>query len=296
MKIGLSIFYALCFLFASIQLSAESSIEKMHFALTNDPIDVIIPCAPKDVRTLEKCIKGIKQNGMHVRRVIVVSKEKLTEQAEWFREDAFPFTKEEIALEIFRGNEQAASQFVHQPESRIGWLFQQFLKLYALFVIPDLSPNLLVLDADVIFFRPVSFMDSEGNPYFTPSDEPYHAPYFTHGARLLSGWHRVHAQVSGIAHHMLFQKPILEDLFQKIREEHEIEPWKAICRVTDLNDIYFAGLSEYEIYFNYTLLRTSQGTIRPLRWTLCRSIHHIQAYQHGGYSFICCPTWLSQYH
>ena len=36
--------------------------EKKHYALTDDPIDVVIPCASKDKSTLNQCIQGIKKN------------------------------------------------------------------------------------------------------------------------------------------------------------------------------------------------------------------------------------------
>ncbi|MBI3508312.1 MAG: hypothetical protein HY069_01565, partial [Chlamydiia bacterium] len=273
--------------------SLLAAITPTTFPLTTDPIDVVIPCAPKDAITLERCITGIQKNGAHLGRIIVVSKEKMTDRAEWFSEDAFPFTKEQIAHEAFHGDESAAYEFIHRRETRIGWLFQQLLKFYAPFVIPDLSPNVLILDADVIFLKPVTFMNDKGEPYFTPSSEPIHAPYFEHGERLIPGWHRVYPQVSGIAHHMLFQRCILEDLFQTIRQTHGEEPWKAICHTLDLEAIGFAAMSEYELYFNYTQLRTKQGSVRPLRWTLAHSLHHLQALQNVGYIYICCPTWLS---
>jgi hypothetical protein len=268
-------------------------IAKRTFDFSSEPIDVVIPCAPKDLRTLEKCIQGIRDNGKNVRRIIVISKERLTESAEWFSEDAFPFTKKDLAVEIFRGDVAAASAFLYQPDTRIGWIFQQFLKFYAPFVIPEISSNVLILDADVVFLNPVQFMTKEGGPCFVPSTEPYHAPYFSHAARLLKGLRRVHEQHSGIAHHMLFQKPILEDLFDLIVQEHGVEPWKALCRATDLQDITFSGLSEYEIYFNFTLLRTNQAQLRPLRWTLVHTLRIIPGYKQAGFAFICYPTWLA---
>ncbi|HSX11849.1 MAG TPA: DUF6492 family protein [Chlamydiales bacterium] len=268
-------------------------IVKRKVVFSTEPIDVVIPCAPKDRRSLELCIKGIRENGKNLRRIIVVSKERLTDSAEWFSEDAFPFTKEDLALEIFRGDGPAASEFIHRPETRIGWIFQQFLKFYSPFVIPDISPNVLILDADVIFLNKVQFMTNEGNPCFAPSDEPMHAPYFSHAARLVKGLHRVHPRHSGIAHHMLFQKPLLEDLFALIAQEHGTEPWRAICRATDLNDVGFGGFSEYEIYFNFALLRTDQANIRPLRWIYIHSLRIIPGFKQAGYSYVCFPTWLT---
>ena len=43
-------------------------------------IDVVIPAHKKDIDTLDLCIDGIRKNVKDVRRIIVVSKEKLTDK------------------------------------------------------------------------------------------------------------------------------------------------------------------------------------------------------------------------
>ena len=48
------------------------SIQKKHYDLKAAPIDVVIPCHPKDLDTLELCIEGIRKYGQNIRRVIVV--------------------------------------------------------------------------------------------------------------------------------------------------------------------------------------------------------------------------------
>jgi hypothetical protein len=151
----------------------------------------------------------------------------------------------------------------------------------------------LILDADVVFLNPVSFRTEKGNPFLTPSNEIIHQPYFVHAAKLVEGLHRVHPQHSGVAHHMLFQKPLLEDLFKTIEKQHGVESWKAMCRSIDLNELSFSSMSEYEIYFNYALLRTHQATIRPLRWTLVHSLRILSGFKSAGFSFVCYPTWLA---
>lgn len=271
-----------------------SRIEKIAYSFSKDPIDVVIPFAPKDLPTLELCLKGIKENGQKIRRIIIVSKERASESAEWFSEELFPFSKRDIALEIYhgRGGVQAAEQFLSSQNTRIGWIFQQLLKLYAPFVIPDLSPNVLILDSDVIFLKPTSFISPEGEPYFIPGTE-YFISYFEHAARLLPFLHRVRSGQSGISHHMLFQRPVLEDLFQLIGKQHGMEPWKAICRCIDLKDLYVACMSEYEIYFNFIQSRSVYPVhIRPLRWELIHCLDLLSNFQRFGYTFVACPEWL----
>ena len=54
-------------------------------------IDVVIPAHKKDVDTLDLCIDGIRNNVKDVRRIIVVSKDKLTDNQEFYSEEDFQF-------------------------------------------------------------------------------------------------------------------------------------------------------------------------------------------------------------
>ena len=46
---------------------------------------------------------------------------------------------------MFHGDAEKAREFLASPVTRIGWIYQQLLKLYAPFVIPGISSNVLVL-------------------------------------------------------------------------------------------------------------------------------------------------------
>lgn len=231
-------------------------------------VDVVIPCVPKDLQTLERCIEGIKRNGSGVRRVIVVSPEKLSENAEWFDETRFPFGVKEVGG---------------------GWNFQQLVKLYAPFVIPDISDNVLVLDADAIFMQPTAFMNRKGEGYLTPADE-YEPAYFRLMDELV-GLKKQIKGVSGIAHHMLMQKPLVERLFGEIRERHGKEPWKAVVEHLDEGK----KLSEYELYFNYALKHRA-AHLRPLKWTNSRYVNRVDQERNEGYDFVAYHTWARYPH
>lgn len=268
--------------------------EKVVYPLTTEPIDVIIPCCAKDLETLELCIEKIREYGANLRRVIVVSEKRLTNKAEWFSEEKFPFSKEMIALEIFQGDRIGAQEFLDAPETRIGWIYQQFLKLYAPFVIPDLSNNVLVLDADVIFIQPVSFLGKQGEPFFSFSSEVAQE-YIDHASRLLPAFERIHPDKSGIAHHMLFQRPILEDLFAVIEKKHGVEVWKALARCIALKDIYSSAMSEYEIYFNFAFLRTDQATLRALRCVNVISYGLFKVYAKHNWDVLTSHSWARKH-
>src|SRR3989344_3913368 len=69
------------------------------FEFTFNPIDAVIPCHPKDKRTIDLVVEGIRNNVKNIRRIIIVSAAPLTDRAEWFDEKQYPFTKESIAYE-----------------------------------------------------------------------------------------------------------------------------------------------------------------------------------------------------
>ena len=271
----------------------EGQLKKITYPFTSDLIDVVIPCIPKDLFTLELCIEGIKKNGKNIRRIIVLSKERLTDSAEWFSEEAFPFSKKEIALEIYGGDRRRAEEFLSSPRTRIGWIYQQLLKLYTPFVIPNLSPNVLILDSDVVFLRPIDFMTSSGEPYFIPATE-YYPAYFKHAARLVPGFKKVNPSQSGISHHMLFQRTVLEDLFRIVEKRHKTECWKAMCRCVDLDEIYGSCMSEYEIYFNFIRLRSDQPRINPAKWSQIHSMQLLDSFRRTADVFVVIPQWLRE--
>jgi hypothetical protein len=254
------------------------------------PIDVVIPCAPKDRLTLELCIQGIKKYGKRVRRVIVVSKERLTASAEWYDETAYPFSKQDLALEIFRSKEKA-QHFLGIAESNVNWIYQQFLKLYAPLVIPDISPNVLVLDADTIFLRPVRLLHKKRYALFNPGTE-YHKPYFAFMKRVLPRLKRVFPKYSGISHHMLFQKCFIKKLFKKIEKKHRTVVWKALCHAIDEKELFNSSMSEYELYFNFVFSQSNKCKIRKLRWKNVSSLEEIEQARKERVDFVSCHSHL----
>ena len=59
-------------------------------------IDVVIPTHVKDAETLELCIEHVKKNVMNLNKVYIVSKDKLTDNAEWIPESDFPFSLDDV--------------------------------------------------------------------------------------------------------------------------------------------------------------------------------------------------------
>lgn len=274
-----------CFLIALILVWSPSTLlAQTFFPFSDHPIDVVIPCAEKDLPTLDLCIDGIKANGTHIRRVIVVSKNKLTNQAEWFSEENYPFSLSDVALALANGNRNA-EEVLLRKYSRLGWYYQQLLKLYAPFVIPDISPNVLVLDADTIFLNPVTFLNEQNGGLYNPGVE-YNLPYFGHGALLIPGFYKCFPEYSGISHHMIFQRAVIEDLFHTVEQYHNESFWTVFCRLVDPQSLFGSGASEYEIYFNYIFARTQQTSVRQLKWKDIQKLSEIPQLKKEGFDYI----------
>ncbi len=265
--------------------------QKKNFALYQEPIDVVIPCVDKDLLTLELCIEGIRNNGANIRRIIVVSPKKYTASAEWFDEKQFPFNKTDIALALFSSKKKADS-YLSSENNRTGWLFQQLIKLYAMQVIPNLSSNVLLLDADTIFLSPITFINEKRGAIFHPALDEGYLPYLKHAKHLLPGFHSPHPEYSGVSHHMLIQKSILESLFNEVESRHKKPFWQVFCSFVNKKDIYLLGASEYEIYFNYALAKTDQVSIQELKWDNIADLYNLDKYKEQEYHYISAHDYL----
>lgn len=216
-------------------------------------IDVVIPSHWKDVDTLDLCIEGIRKNVKDVGRIIVVSKDKMTDNAEFYDEREFPFSFEDVGNIV---------GFHNKTFNYYGGLIQTTSAL----VIPDLSRDVLVCDSDTIFLRETEFIDDNdvaiyNASYDIPQNVTLH-PYLEHMEKLIPGLTK-QTQYSGICHHMLIQKDLLEEMFKKVEEIHRMPFWKADISVTledykSLNPKPSHGdapllFTTYELYFNYVL-------------------------------------------
>ncbi len=265
---------------------------KKHYRLLDENIDVVIVCHPKDKKTLDESIHGIRQNCDRVNRVIIVSPEKITEEAEWFDEKQFPFTREEIGLEVVRKNKEKARTFYLGKHRTPGWYYQQMLKLYSMFVIPGISSNVLVIDADTIFLNPVEFLNEKNGALFCYGPNKAAKPaYFQHASRLVPGYNRMNPNYYSVCHHMLFQKAILKDLFQIVEKHHGKPFWKAFCHCVDLKSN--RGASEFEIYYSFALSHTDQVSLRELKWANSGSFSKKDDFKTKGFHFVSFHDYLS---
>ncbi len=223
-------------------------------------IDVVIPAHEKDLETLNHCIAGIRRNIADVRRIIVISKQKYTDKAEWFDEALFPFTYREIGEMVNGGT---------------GWHFQQLLKLYSPLVIPDISENVLIIDSDTVFLRKVKFFSPDGLPFYNLSKDlnlensDFHQVTFKHILKILpeieQNFPEQFRNISGICHHMLFQKHLIQELFSRV-ESHDPQG-DPFYKVFLKNSERAYGVAEYNLYFYFLVsLHPKEYQIRVMRY------------------------------
>jgi L-rhamnose mutarotase len=185
---------------------------------------------------------------------LISSKKDLTiDGAITIDENTLPITMDTISNKLGKNN-------------RNGWYLQQLYKLYASIFIEEILDNYLVIDADTYFLKPTKFIDNESKYLFNIGTE-YHRPYFSHMNKMHPTLKKT-LKYSGITHHMIFNKKILEKLFYLVENNHNGKKfWEIFLESVDKNVINGSGASEYEIYFTYMLLyETDKIKIRPLNW------------------------------
>ena len=214
--------------------------------------DVVIPFHKKDALILPYCVLSLKQNAKGIGNIFIVSAEDPEEEGcEWIPETAFPFNKEDVLAEI-------------PDASRTGWYFQQLLKLSAFDVLKTDTPYLLIFDSDCIMKNPVCFFE-EGHPVFATGLTEYTESYFIHINKVIPGLGRQIPDVTGITHHCLFSREIINELLCKIERIHG-NPWWKVLLANVSPASYFSGMSEYELYFNYCLaFHPTLYKLRPLQ-------------------------------
>jgi len=218
--------------------------------------DIVIPLGPNEISRIHDQIQYTKKNVIGYRNIYIV-----TCNLDIQLEDCII-----IDENIFLFKEYIKRQFNKDAncQKRVGWYYQQLIKLHSGQYITDILDNYLVIDADVFFLKPLIFMEND-KPIFSTGNE-YHTPYFEHMDVLHSSFTKVYPN-SGICHHMLFNKGKLQEMFTIAEEYHHKPFWQIfIDSVSPIHQPH-SGASEYELYFNYMVKNYKNNIIiRDLCW------------------------------
>ena len=225
-------------------------------------IDIVMPVGPKDTARARFSLEGIVRNSLNpIRHIYIITPERFAISlpdrvpVHWVRDAEFPFSIHEIQ-EIFRKKNS-----IYENAS---WYYQQLLKFYAFRIIEGLSDSFLILDSDFMFTKKTRFLTEDGKgilafgyPFkwmlgtnrYPEKVEHIHAEF---ASRLIPGWSTAHPY-GGMQHHMLFQRPILEDLFSIVERKWQREFWKAFIHGVDVHK--WNAAAEYVIYHHFALQR-----------------------------------------
>lgn len=216
-------------------------------------VDCIIPVHEKDFDTLGHTLASVRRCCPQVRRIVTISR------------TAFPGTSDVAADWVdeasniwpFRINDFEAC-CCPSP----GWLFQQLLKLYAPIVVPDLSPNVLVCDADVIWLKEegVRFIekgvagllaafactfDADACPPIRSSVDLHRYDDFV--PSVLPGLEKPRPGVeTAVCHHGLFQRDVVYELMSRVEGAHAGKVFWEVFR--DAARECGGRASEYDLY------------------------------------------------
>ena len=240
--------------------------------------DILISSCKKDQFVLQKAIASIKQHIKNYRRIIVVSNEKLTDidGVEWFDEKRYPFTIEDI----YNYMEKVIPE--DKRRRKVSYI-NQLIKLYAHKVIPDLLDNILIYDSDIVFIRDTTFIE-DGKPLYgnrIVNLDPYQQylnhhlklhPTFDFGNKLdiNISLKKTGRFCSGICHHLIYNKDIINEIIDFIEKEHSETFWKYYLKQVDTRDSDYMKHCEpanCELYYNYVnLFHSDKIKLRPITW------------------------------
>ena len=122
-------------------------------------VDTVVPFHSKDRDLLPWCIRGIRDH-LDVARILVVANQASRQDVE--RVGAVFLDEDSVV-------EGLTASFL--PSQRWGWYFQQILKLGMADKVN--TDYYLVVDADTVFLREVTFFNSNGKPLYATSTEYY---------------------------------------------------------------------------------------------------------------------------
>jgi len=212
--------------------------------------DVVIPLGPNDEDIVPLCIQSVRRYVWDVRRIYVVSHRQIDlSGAIVVDENIFPFTKADIQPYIKKGG--------------VGWYLQQLLKLYSPSVIEGIHENVVLIDADTVFSKRVSFIS--GKNFLFNTSFHTHKPYFDHMLRLHPTFTRWRGAVSGVVNIMIINRRIIQEIIRLVETHHKEPFWKVFVLTLDPNES--SGASEYELYFHYMMRNyPTRAVIRALQY------------------------------
>lgn len=211
---------------------------------STEEIDVVIMVVNKDLKTLPICLRGVRECVSHPLRNIYIVAPNDQEIKDFCKKNDVTFVEEGSVLGITPKDINLKVTTKGGDCDRSGWLFQQLLKLSGKIGTCD---NYLCVDADHVLLQPHAFITDNGKFVMYTNSREHHKAYYRAIKKITSI--RKISLHSYVAHKMLFNKEMIEQLHAEIETTTGM-PWiDAIIKNYDRNEL--SGFSEFELYGNF---------------------------------------------
>jgi hypothetical protein len=249
-------------------------------------MDAVVPAHEKDFPVLRQCVAGLLRWVEPVQRVIVVSRQPFPTddpRVVWVAEPAGGGPLPSLA-------EARAHVAEHGPQAteRVGWVYQQLLKLGADSVIPDLSASYLVVDSDVVFLRRVTFAGDARFVYSRSPDD--HEPYIAAYRRLLGADPPI--DFACTAHHLHLDRALLGELKAVIEQRHG-KPWP-LAYLDAVDWAEPSSINEQDTYAQWVIgAHPDLARHRQLAWRESETVPGVLGRSALGldYDFVACHAY-----
>lgn len=217
------------------------------------PVDLVIPAAPKDYNKLPYVIPSILKN-IDVGTIHIIAP---TPNDIKYRQFNVALHNDNDVLPYDR------SRLQYRPN----WMFQKMLKLFQ-----DVTETdwYLVMDADIIVNRPIPLWTND-KPILYLGRDQYHVPYFRFNQKVL-GFGKVYPK-SFVSECTLYDKGLIDEMLWHCGLARGDEFWGTVVKLThkgpEKNDITDCYMSEGEFYGSHvTQMHPDVYEIRQLNTTL----------------------------
>ena len=219
----------------------------------NKKYDVVSTIHSKDIKKYKKYIKYNKKYLVDSGNYYYISQENynINDISYHISEDKFEFSKYKVR-EYLKG---------YIPDDRVGWYYQQLLKLYVFKVHNFNTDYILILDSDILLIKYLNFF-KENIPILykrLTGTRKIHKPYYYSIKYIIDL--DINEEDSGICHMMFFNKNIINNMFIDIEKKHKKKLWVVIldCVIFYVKNYGYNNsiFSEYELYYNYSKNNTN---------------------------------------
>ena len=209
--------------------------------------DVVTTIHSKDKERYYRFLKYNKKYIQNVDNFYYISYKKFNKnESIYISENNYPFSKTDIVNYI--------KDYI--PEYRWGWYYQQLLKLYIFKIKKFLYDYILIFDSDILLLKNLYLFENKEPLLFkrNTGNKKIHEPYLESMKYIMPNLN-YDENDSGICHMMLFNKILINQLFNEIELIHKKPVWQvcldSVINYIKNNEYNNSILSEYELYYSY---------------------------------------------